>query len=226
MDIKKLTSEERSALLSELKAEQEKERADKKARQEEYEAFKDTFVRENIVKLEALSAEMERVRKEVFGDAKAVIDLKNELYKTKSDRNSDTLSTADGKMKIALGCRTYEDWDDTLDVGVQKVKEFLKTLAKDDNSAVLVDAVMRLLSKDRKGNLKASKVLELEKIANKIGDEGFIEAIGIIRAAYRPVPSCQFIEASVRDEDGNENHIPLSLAALKEKKKNDKKEEV
>jgi hypothetical protein len=217
MDIKKLSSEERSALFAELRAEQERERADKKRRQEEYAAFRDVFVKENIAKLEALSAEMESVRTAVFGDATAVIELKNELYKTKGDRQSDTLSTADGKMSITLGNRMYEGWDDTVDAGVEKVRDFLKTLAKDENSASLVGVIMRLLSKDRKGNLKASKVLELEKLANETGDEGFIEAIAIIRAAYRPAPSCQFIEASVKDAEGNERSIPLSLAALKKR---------
>ena len=43
------------------------------------------------------------------------------------------------------------------------VKEYIKTMAKDENSANLVDTVMSLLAKDRKGALKANKVLELEK---------------------------------------------------------------
>lgn len=48
---------------------------------------------------------------------------------------------------------------------------------------------MGLLSKDRKGNLKAQKVLELEKLAVKSGDEDFLDGIKIIKDAYRPVPT-------------------------------------
>ena len=90
----------------------------------------------------------------------------------------------------------------------------LRTLAKDDNSANLVDTVMGLLAKDRKGNLKAQKVLELERLAVKSGNEDFMDGIRIIKDAYRPVPTCQFVEAIVRDENGKEHAIPLSMSAI------------
>ena len=73
---------------------------------------------------------------------------------------------------------------------------------------------MSLLSRDRKGNLKASKVLELEKLAIKSRDETFLDGIAIIKAAYRPAPTCQFIEVTIRDEKGNNVKLPLSLAAI------------
>jgi hypothetical protein len=141
--------------------------------------------------------------------------MKDDLFKTKSDRNSDTYTTENGAVSIKLGSRIHEGWDDTIEVGVQKVKTYLKTVAKDENSANLVDTVMGLLSKDRKGNLKASKVLELEKLAVKSGDESFIDGINIIKEAYRPVPSCQFIEVVYKDEKGNECSLPLSMSAIK-----------
>jgi len=118
-------------------------------------------------------------------------------------------------MSITLGNRVNEGWDDTVNAGIAKVKEFLGTLAKDDNSAALVETVMGLISKDRKGNLKANKVLELEKLAIKTQDEKFLDGIAIIKAAYRPEPSCQFIEVTLKDEKGNEQKLPLSLAAMK-----------
>lgn len=101
-----------------------------------------------------------------------------------------------------------------MNVGVDKVKGYLRTLAKDDNSANLVDTVMGLLAKDRKGNLKAQKVLELERLAVKSGNEDFMDGIRIIKDAYRPVPTCQFVEAIVRDENGKEHAIPLSMSAI------------
>ena len=68
------------------------------------------------------------------------------------------------------------------------MKEYLASLAKDENSAALVETVMGLIAKDRKGNLKANKVLELEKLAIKTQDEKFLDGIAIIKAgAFLPV---------------------------------------
>ena len=51
-----------------------------------------------------------------------------------------------------------------------------------------------LLKKDKNGNLKASRVLELKKIAKQVGDSEFIDGVKIIEAAYRPNKSSTFIE--------------------------------
>lgn len=96
----------------------------------------------------------------------------------------------------------------------RKVKDYLKTLAKDDNSAELVQVVMGLLAKDRKGALKANKVLELERLAVSSQNADFIDGINIIKAAYRPIPTCQFIQVELKDEEGKSRKLPLSLSAM------------
>jgi hypothetical protein len=217
MELKDLSPEQRATLKSELAAEEQALASGLQQQKEEYKQLVDVYVRSNIEKLQTLSGEMMRVKGEVFSDSETLVAMKNELFKVKGDRRSDTLSTLDGKMTLTLGHRTYEGWDDTVDAGIDIVKEYMKSLARDDNSAALVETIMRLLAKDSKGNLKASKVLELEKLAAKTMDARFLEGIATIKAAYRPVPSCQFIEATVRDEEGNEKNIPLSLSALKTK---------
>lgn len=214
MDLNKLSKEEKEALKAQLMAE---EKAEKDRVQNEREAYKqlvDQTVSINVNKLQRLSSEMERIKEEVFTEFATLINTKNELYKTKADRQSDTFTTSDGSMSITLGNRVNEGWDDTVENGIEKVKAYLKTLAKDDNSAELVQVVMGLLAKDRKGALKANKVLELEKLAATSQDAEFIDGINIIKAAYRPVPTCQFIQVSLKDEEGKERKLPLSLAAM------------
>lgn len=197
-----------------------KERAKKaeKARIEKervtYKEMKDATIRTNFELLKGVSSFLLDAKNTVFGNMGTLIEMKDELYKTKSDRQSDTFSTEDGEISIKLGNRINEGWADTVDVGVQKVKDYLKTLAKDENSANLVETVMNLLAKDRKGNLKANKVLELEKLAVKSGDENFIDGINIIKEAYRPAPSCQFIEVRFKDDEGKERSLPLSMSAI------------
>lgn len=214
MDISNLSKEQRAKLLLEL---EEQERADRAQIEQEREAYKqlvDKTVETAVMKLEKLSAEMMRVKQDVFTEFGAVINMKNELFKTKGDRKSDTFTTTDTRLRLTLGSRVNEGWDDTVESGIEIVKEYLATLAKDENSANLVDTVMSLLAKNNKGALKANKVLELEKLAVKSKDARFIEGITIIKDAYRPVPSCQFIQVEIRDDKENYTTLPLSLAAM------------
>lgn len=214
MDLTQMTKEQRAELKAQLEAEEKAENARIEAERETYKQMVDTAVSSAVKKLQMLSAEMMRVKQEVFQEFGSIIDLKNELFKVKLDRKSDTFSTRDGAMTLTLGSRTNEGWDDSVDAGIAKVKEYLATLAKDENSAALVETVMGLLAKDRKGTLKANKVLELERLAIKTQDKDFMDGIRIIKDAYRPVPTCQFISVETKDEKGNSVSLPLSLSAM------------
>ena len=214
MDLSTLSVEERAALKAQLDAEEKAERNRIERERETYKQLVDATVKASVTKLQSLSSEMMRIKQEVFNEFGTVIKLKNELFKVKSGRQTDTFTTSDSRMSLTLGNRVNEGWDDTVEAGIDMVKEYIKTMAKDENSANLVDTVMSLLAKDRKGALKANKVLELEKLAIKSKDARFLEGINIIKAAYRPVPTCQFIQVEMKNEQGNTVNLPLSLSAM------------
>ena len=214
MDISKMTSAERAELMAQLEAE---ERAEKQKRENDIAAYKnsvDEFCRGKFARLQALSDEMRRLKEEIFSDAETLITLKEELFKTKCDRRSDTFTTSDGRITISLGNRTNDGWDNTVEVGIAKVKEYLQSLAKDEAGAKMFEVVMKLLAKDRKGNLRAGAMIQLEQHARRFGDPLFIEGVEIIRQSYRPVDSCQFVSASWKDDHGIRHTLPLSLAAM------------
>ena len=214
MDISKMTSAERAELMAQLEAE---ERAEKQKRENDVAAYKnsvDEFCRGKFARLQALSDEMRRLKEEIFNDAETLITLKEELFKTKCDRRSDTFTTSDGRITISLGNRTNDGWDNTVEVGIAKVKEYLQSLAKDEDGAKMFEVVMKLLAKDRKGNLRAGAMIQLEQHARRFGDPLFIEGVEIIRQSYRPVDSCQFVSASWKDDHGIRHTLPLSLAAM------------
>jgi hypothetical protein len=214
MDLSKLSKEEKEKLFAELEVEKQAEKQKKEQDRESYKQLKDEAIRDMFLQLKNLSGAMIHIKGIVFSRFGTIRQMKEDLFKTKSDRNSDTYTSEDGTISIKLGNRIYEGWDDTVEIGVQKVREYLKSLAKDENSANLVETVIGLLAKDRKGNLKANKVLELEKLAKKSGDPDFIDGLTIIKEAYRPSPSCQFIEVKYKDENGKEQSLPLSISAF------------
>lgn len=214
IDIKNLSSEDKMKLFAELEAERKADEARIQQEREAYKQLVDTAVQNSVTKLQNLSSEMQRVKMEVFEEFKTIIKMKNELYKTKIDRQSDTFTTSDSRMSITLGNRVNEGWDDTVEAGISKIKEYLSSLAKDEQTAALVETIMGLLAKDRKGALKANKVLELERLAVKSQDKDFLDGIAIIKDAYRPVPTCQFIEVNTKDDEGKESKLPLSLSSM------------
>lgn len=214
MDISNLTKEEKAAIKAQLEAEERNERERIARERESYKQLEDVTVREEVRELMKLSSLMMAAKDRVFKAIGAVTNMQEELYKVKVNRKSRTYNTSDGSMSITLGVRTNDGWDDTAQVGVEKVMAYLRTMAKDENSADLVDTVMGLLSKDKKGNMKLSSILQLERKAEKSHDPGFIDGIRIIKDAYRPVDTCAFVEASMRDENGKEKGIPLSMSAI------------
>lgn len=214
MDISNLSKEEKAKLKMQLEAEDKAERARIDQERQNYKDLVDVTVNTSVKKLQELSTRMERLKNEIFSEFDSVIKMKEELFNVKTDRQTDTFTTSDSRKTITIGNRINEGWDDTVEVGISMVKRYMSTMAKDENSAALVDTVMSLLAKNRKGALKASKVLELEKLANKTGDKDFIEAIKIIRDAYHPVPTCQFIEVELKNEEGNPVRLPLSMSAI------------
>ena len=214
MDITKLAKEEREQLLAQLSEEKRQEELRVQNERESYKELVDSTVKSAVKKLQALSNEMMQVKQEVFRDFAELIATKNELFSVKVNRQSDSFTTSDGTMNITLGNRTNEGWDDTVEAGIEKVKEYMSSLATNEETAMLIETIMGLLSKDRKGTLKANKVLELERLAVKSQDAKFLEGIKIIKDAYRPVPTCQFISVRIKDKEGKEQQLPLSLSNM------------
>lgn len=214
MDITKLTAEQRAELKAQLEAE---ERAEKQKRQDDIDAYKqsvDEFVRTTFERMKKVSELMREEKNTVFTAADTIIALKDELYDTKTDRHSNSFTSSDGMISITLGRRTNDGWDDTVNVGVQKVHDFFKSMARDEEMAALTEMVMSLLARDKKGNLKASRVLQLREVARKSGYSDLMEAVDIIQQAYKPIESVEFISVQYKDENGVKQTLPLSLASM------------
>lgn len=214
MDITKMTAAERAALREQLEAQ---ERADSQKRQESIDAYKqmvDEFCADSFERMKKISELLRAEKERVFAAADLLIEQKEALFKTKSDRHSNQFTTSDGKVTVALGYRTTDGWDDTVNEGIAKVKEYLSSLAATEEGAKAVNIILKLLAKDKKGNMKASSMIQLEQEAAKNGNPLFVEGVQIIRDAYRPVDSCQFISVSYKDDNGVKHVLPLSLAAM------------
>lgn len=207
-----MTAEEQEQFAA-FKAEQER-KARMERRKENRQAYAqivDEQVQLAIPELMSLSEQIKTVKNTVFGNFRAVLAMKEDVMSlTQAGQHSHTFTTSDGLMRLTLGVNTIDAYRDTVEDGIAMVRKYIESMAKDDNSRALVNAVLRLLSRDQKGTLKASRVLQLRKMAEDTGDETFIEGVKIIEESYQPSETKQYIRAEYKDDKGW-HVIPLSV---------------
>lgn len=206
-----LSPEARQALMLELKEAENKKAKETAEQRKNYKKLVDESVRELFPKLQDASAVISNVKKLCYDTLSTLVKMKSELYESKEDLYSHSFSTEDANITIIIGHNMLDGWDDTANTGIAKVNEFISGLGKDKKSRDMADALLKLLSKDSKGNLKASRVLQLKQWAEQTGDAGFIDAVQIIQDAYRPVRSKEFVRCVYKGNDGSKLILPLSI---------------
>ena len=160
-----------------------------------------------------LSGDIKAVKDTVFGNFAAIIDMKAELFGTKDGgQYSHTFTNSDSTLRLTLGVNTVDGYRDTVEDGIAMVRGYIESLATDDKSKALVSAVLRLLSRDGQGNLKASRVLQLRKMAEGSGDDQFLEGVRIIEESYQPSITRRYIRAQRKNpKTGAWVNIPLGI---------------
>lgn len=208
-----MTAEERQEFEAYRAEKQKKEAAAKRKQQREnYAAMVDDELRTTLPVLQELSEQIKTVKNTVFGNFDAILKMKSEvLGLTKDDQRSHTFTASDSKLRLTLGVNTIDGYRDTVEDGIAMVKAYIESLAKDETSKALVNAVLRLLSRDQSGNIKASRVLQLRKIAEETGNERFIEGVQIIEESYQPTETKKYIRAEYKNEKGAWVNIPLGM---------------
>lgn len=165
-----------------------------------------------IFTLCAASEMISNAKTDAFKYFENILKLKADVYGVKEKQQSHTFSCKGSE--ITIGYRVTDGWDDTANTGIAKVEQFIRSLAKDADTAALVSIVFNLLKKDAKGNLKGSRVLELQKLTKEFNNEEFTDGVNIIADSYKPVRSVWYIEAYLVDDEGVKTPIPLSASAV------------
>ena len=194
------------------RAKEEKAKAEQmKQAKEDYRVMVDEAVRENYQRLTGISETLRDVKKLALGEFDAIIKMKSELFGLKENQQSHTFINEDNTVRITVGYYTNDNYRDTVNEGIEMVKESICELAKDEESKVLVETVLRLLAKDVKGNIKASRVMQLVNMADRINNKKFKEGVAIIREAYNPTISKRYIRCERKEEGKEWVAVPLGL---------------
>ena len=212
------------AEMAEFKAFQEAKKAEAakaqaKQMREDYREMVDDAIESMMPKLKVVSKDLENYKRTVFEEFSAILDMKGEMFKMEKgedlDNQSHTFTNSKGTMRIVLGHYVTDNYLDTVDEGIAKVQSYISSLASDKKSQALVDMVMRLLAKDAKGTLKASRIIQLRKMAEDSGAPEFIEGVKIIEEAYQPIKSRTYLKAYEKNVDtGAWVQIPLGMTEV------------
>jgi len=212
IDLNQLSAAQKADLMEQLKKENAAIRNREKAERENYKMIANTTVGEQFLKLEQLSSMLSIAKADVYRQFAAIIELKQELYGAKSGQMSHTFTDDQGRS-ITIGWRQVDEFDDTLDMGIALISDYISTLAVDDNSANLVEMINKLLKKDAKGNLKPNRILDLRNLAEKISNEQLSKGVEIVLAAYKPSRSVIFVEADTKTQQGAKQSVALSITS-------------
>lgn len=197
--------------------EQARKEAETKAKEMRgiYRDMVDEEIENAIPELMGISQDIRSVKSKVIENFKSILDMKQEMFRLQKgkelENQSHTFTNSEGNKRIILGMYVTDGYLDTAEEGIAIIREYIESLATDEKSKALVGMVMRLLAKDQKGTLKASRIIQLRKIAEETGDERFMEGVKIIEEAYSPSVSKTYIRAEYKDENGVWTSIPLGM---------------
>lgn len=198
-----------------FKAAKAKKEAEQKAKEQRelYCKMVDEEIENSIPELSSLSEQIKTTKETVYGNFKTIIEMKQEIFasKIKDSQRSHTFTNSEGNKRITLGFYVTDGYRDTVEEGIDIVQEVISGFANSPETEALVKMVLKLLSRDAKGTLKASRIVQLRKIAEESGNERFIEGVKIIEEAYQPAVSKQYVRAEMKDEKGQWKAIPLGM---------------
>ncbi|MCD8081890.1 MAG: DUF3164 family protein [Bacteroides sp.] len=208
-----MTPEELARYEQFKEAEAKKEAAQRaKENREAYRKLVDEEIDRAIPQLQELSQQIQDKKAKVLGDFQSILTMKSEVMGiSKDNQRSHTFTNSEGTKRITLGVYQTDGYSDTVDAGIAKVQQYLESLASNMETKTLVRMVLKLLARDAKGTLKASRVLQLRKMAEESGSDLFLEGVKIIEESYQPAISRQFIRAEKKNENGAWVPIPLGM---------------
>ena len=170
-----MTAQERQEYEA-FKAAQAKKKAKEQAKRdrEAYKELVDETIEEAIIRLQAVSHHIKTDKQNILNDFRRVIDMKSEVLKLKKDgQRTDTFTNSAGDKRITVGYYETDGYRDTVEDGIAIVKEYIEGLANNEETKALVKMVLRLLARNAQGTLKASRIVQLRKIAEESGNERF-----------------------------------------------------
>ncbi len=212
--VNEMTAEEKAELRKQLLADEKIEAKKVEAKKQAYKEDVNAAIALIIPQLQDVSNELMRVKTAVFQTLLELVEDKADLFGIRSGQQSHTFTDANNNS-VTIGFRMLARFDDTLETGLAYIKKYISSLATNDKSGEDMKYILtKLISRDIKGNIKPSRILELQQVADKIEDENLTKGVEIVKSSYKPLPSKIFVEAMRARYDKSTVAIPLSMTQV------------
>ena len=212
-----MTPEEK-AQFEAFQQEQERKRREEERRdlRKQLQQMTDEVMADAVAQLQECHDRLVDTKQRVLDTFSTLMQLRKEVNQEEGRREQDSymFTNTAGNQRIKIGYNLNDNYLDQVEDGIAKVKAYLQSLARDEQSAELIELVLRLLARDGKGNLKANRVLQLSQIAKKSGDEEFVEGMRIIQEAYRPTRSKLYIRCSLKEPEKEWQDLGLGIGEV------------
>lgn len=212
MEEVKMTPEqlkEFKAFQMEKKRKEEAER--QRAERETYKKMVNDMVNDSFPRVQMASEMLASLKGGILEAFNTAIELKSELFNVKDEQRSHTFSNDEGTKRITIGFYTIDAYKDTVNEGIQIVKESATALITNNETKALVEGILRLLSKDQNGNLKPSRVMQMRQMANELNNQRLLEGITIIEESHYFQISKSYVKAELKDKNNAWVSVPLGI---------------
>ena len=159
-----MTPEQKAQYEAFLKEQERKAIADaKRVQRKQLQEMTDEVMADAVAELQKCSDQLVATKKKIIDTFSTLMELRKEVNDEAGRKEQDTymFTNTEGTQRIRIGYNMNDNYLDQVEEGIAKVKAYLESLAKDEQSKELIDLVLRLLARDQKGNLKASRVIQL-----------------------------------------------------------------
>lgn len=212
--LEKLSPEDKAKVMAEATELLKKESTTKKAERMQYKELASQEIENLFVKMKSACGTMRDVKVELYNSLQTLIDSKKEVFSVNGDQKTHTISTLDGTKRVTVGYRDVSEWDGTEGAGIEKVQTYMKSLAKDVASGMLVNMIQTLLKPDKNGYLDPRRITELSKLCDQSDSEDFKDGVNIIQNAYRLAKSKSVLIVEEKTDGEKWRNVELDFSDL------------
>jgi hypothetical protein len=210
--LEELSPEARAQLMKEAAEELAKKEQTKRSERKKFKEIVSDEVNTLFGIMHQHVEDMKRAKIEIYNSLQALLASKAEVFEVKGDQKTNTFSTADGMKRITIGYRDISDWDGTETAGIEKVKNYISSLASDKEKGKAANYLQALLKPDRAGKLDPRRIMELQKQAEEMNDTELLDGVNIIMNAYKLVKTAPTLTVEERTDSGKWRNIELNFS--------------
>ncbi|BFR47471.1 DUF3164 family protein [Nitratidesulfovibrio sp. HK-II] len=171
------------------------------------------LVMEKVAKVQAMRADLAKLKAEIMDDVGAFVEMSCEQYGAKlgGNKGNVTLTSFDGRFKILRSVAEHITFDERLQAAKALIDDCLREWTSDSRTELraIINQAFRM---DKTGRLNTGAILALRRL--DITDERWAQAMQAIGDSIQITGTKAYVRVYQRNDAGGYDNIPLDIAAV------------